>query len=108
MTKHIIYGNTSIVAGIIAVMAISSTLLMTNSVLAQLGGSVGQEKNVNCAGAMHTKNYCDGYHLAKVDAQIAPGCNIEHEYRGNDKSHTQDWRDGYKVGWKESGCIVPK
>ena len=56
MTKHIVYVNTSIVAGIIAVMAISSTLLMTNSVLAQLGGSVGQEKNVKCAGAMHTQS----------------------------------------------------
>jgi hypothetical protein len=107
MTKCIVYVNASIVAGIIAAMAISSTLLMADSVLASLGQSAGQKKNVECAGEMHTRNYCDGYHLAKTDALIAPGCNLEHEYRGDDKSHTKDCRDGYQNCWKESGCILP-
>jgi hypothetical protein len=101
MTKHMVYVNASIVAGIIATLAVSSTLLMTNSVLASLGESAGQKKDVKCAGEMHTQNYCDGYHIGKGD------CENGNKYRGNDTHHTKNWRDGYKAGWNDNGCRTP-
>ena len=103
MTKRIVYVNASIIAGIIGALAISSTLSTTNSVLASLGESAGQKKDVHCAGELHTQNYCDGYHLGKADCE-----NPDSEkYRGNDKHHTKNWRDGYNRGWTEAQCVVP-
>ena len=100
MNKHISYFNVSIIAGIIVALAASSILSTTNSVLAS------QKKDVECAGGMHTQNYCDGYHLGQADAAIGSGCE-ESNYRGGEKSHTKDWRDGYNHGWDTSGCGSP-
>lgn len=106
MTKYKVYVNASIVAGIVAAMAISSTLLTTNSVLASLGKSSNQKKNVNCpqtTNEWHTRNYCDGYYLGRAD------CNstTSEQYRGNSSSHTENWKDGYKRGWTAAGCVIP-
>jgi hypothetical protein len=100
MNKYILYTNASIVAGIIALLMISSTLLSTNSVWASL--SATQKKDHQCAGTLHTRNYCDGWHLARADASEKPNCD-DSNYRGDDKSHTKNWRDGYVQGWR-SAC----
>jgi hypothetical protein len=98
MTKHIVYFNASIIAGIIAAMAISSTLTTTNSVWASSTESLTQKKDVECSGTLHTQNWCDGYHLGLAD------CENDHKSRAHDKSHTKNWRDGYIQGWRQAGC----
>lgn len=98
MTKHIVYVNASIIAGIIAAMAISSILPTTNSVWASSTESLTQKKDVRCDDGMHTQSYCDGYNLGISD------CEDGHKSRMHDKSHTKNWRDGYINGWRESGC----
>ena len=101
MNKYILYTNATIVAGIITLLMISSTLLATNSVWASIL-SATQKKDHQCAGDLHTKNYCDGWHLARADASEKPNCD-DSNYRGDDKSHTKNWRDGYVQGWR-SAC----
>jgi hypothetical protein len=98
MTIHRVYVNASIIAGITAILATSLTLSTTNSVLASVGETEGQKKDVKCGGEMHTQNYCDGYHIGQGD------CENGNKYRGDDKHHTKNWRDGYKAGWANKGC----
>lgn len=95
MAKHKAYVNASIIAGIIAALALSSTYVTTNSVSASLG-SAAQQKNVKCDNGMHTQNYCDGYHIGKGD------CEDGAKYRGDDKHHTKDWRSGYFSGYYQN------
>src|SRR5215831_11536268 len=103
MSKYILFTNATIVAGIIALLTISSTFLATNSVSATNSTlSTTQKKEHQCAGILHTREYCDGWHLARADASEKPQCDKSH-YRGDDKSHTKDWRDGYVQGWR-SAC----
>jgi hypothetical protein len=104
MIRHIVYLNVSIIAGIVATLAVSPVFLTTNPVSA----SLSQKKDVSCAGEMHTQNYCDGYHLGRADVAEGDGppC-AESKYRGDEKSHTKDWRDGYNHGWESAGCEIP-
>ncbi|MGA7369682.1 MAG: hypothetical protein WBX01_11180 [Nitrososphaeraceae archaeon] len=89
MTGNTAYVNATIIAGIIAAMVVSATLLTTTS-----SWAATQKKNVSCAGEKHTRNYCDGYYLGIADCKE----NADKD-RSNSKHHTKDWRDGYKRGF---------
>lgn len=86
------YVNALIVTGIITAIALTPTLLMINPVLASLGSS-GGGKTETCNGKSHTVNYCSGFYRGKGD------CEDGNSYKGYDKHHTKNWRDGYKAGW---------
>lgn len=101
MTKYNIYVTASIVAGIIAAMALSPTLLMSNSALASLESGSSGDKSERCNGENHTINYCSGFFRGQGD------CENGNKYKGNDKAHTSAWRSGYKAGWENKGCHTP-
>ncbi|HZD35297.1 MAG TPA: hypothetical protein VE130_08845 [Nitrososphaeraceae archaeon] len=97
----------SMVLVLISTLAISSTILASNSALASLGESLEkkQKKDQRCAGEKHTLNFCSGYYRGRGD------CDDGNKYRGNDKHHTKNWRDGYKLGWTHGishGCMLPR
>ena len=94
MIRHIVYLNLSIIAGIVATLAVSPVFLTTNPVSA----SLLQKKDLSCAGEMHTQNYCDGYHLGQADCN---GGEPVQTFRGVDPYHTKNWKDGYQRGWFE-------
>lgn len=88
---------TTIVVVLVAALSLGP-ILSTNQ---PASATLTQSKNVECGGALHTQNFCDGYHLGKVD------CQTGHDYRGGHTSHTKNWRDGYKAGWYGDGCRIP-
>jgi hypothetical protein len=90
MNKYIVYVNASIIAGIIAAMALAPSLLMSNPVLASSLGSSSSGKTEQCNGEKHTVNYCGGFYRGVGD------CEDGNSYKGYDKHH---WRTGYKAGW---------
>ena len=57
----------------------------------QAYATLTQSKNVECGRALHTQNFCDGYHLGKID------CQTGHDNRGGYSSHTKNWRDGVVI-----------
>ena len=75
------------------VVALSLGSILSINQLAS--ATLTQSKNVECAGASHTQNFSDGYHLGKVD------CQAGHDSPGGHTSQTKNWRDGYKAGWTE-------
>lgn len=105
MARYEVYVNVSIVTAIIATLALSSAILVSQPVSASLGESTGQKKNVWCHNEYHTQNFCDGYHLGAADCENP----TSDKYRGNEKYHTKDWRDGYNLGWTKGGgqCVIP-
>lgn len=88
---------TAMVVALVAALSLSA-LVSTNQ---QAYATLTQSKNVECGGALHTQNFCDGYHLGRID------CQTGHDYRGGHSSHTKNWRDGYKAGWYGDGCRIP-
>lgn len=101
MSKYNVYVNASIVAGIIAALALSPTLLMSNSAVASLESGSAGSKSERCRGENHTVNFCSGYFRGEGD------CNNDNKYKGNDKHHTSAWRTGYQHGWEDAGCSKP-
>ena len=88
---------TAMVVALVAALSLSA-LVSTNQ---QAYATLTQSKNVECGGALHTQNFCDGYHLGRID------CQTGHDYRGGHSSHTKKWKDGYKAGWYGDGCRIP-
>ncbi|HEY7081278.1 MAG TPA: hypothetical protein VH500_16390 [Nitrososphaeraceae archaeon] len=87
-----------VVASVIAALTISPTLV-TDHLVKAADTSVG--KSLQCDSSKHTKNYCDGFTVGKTD------CRDGRKYDGNNPSHTNDWKGGYRAGWTGAGCHVP-
>jgi hypothetical protein len=89
---------------VISTLAISTTILASNPLLASSGESPEkkQKKTEFCRGEYHTLNFCSGYYRGEGD------CGDGNSYKGNYKHHTKNWRDGYKFGWEDNGCRIPR
>ncbi|MGC2308940.1 MAG: hypothetical protein WA461_11090 [Nitrososphaeraceae archaeon] len=85
----------------IVVLLVTLSLGPILSINQPASATLTHNKNVECAGASHTQNFSDGYHLGKVDRQAG------YDYRGGHTSQTKNWRDGYKAGWYGDRCRIP-